>query len=254
MVRDAVHGDGGAAVDGACRDREADPGGDVRVKAGRALREGDLLGADRVPGTGRRQRVGDDVEDRGAAGGGRGPGRGRPGPGGTAAPSVRRPGFEHRHLGEEGPAQAGGAPAARAVELGHRVGQPPLAVGEPGGEPGTGAVVLRQPRERRPGDSRLVHREAERGEPGWRPLQCGKRATAVPRAPQRGGPAVGAREPDQAAQRCRQRPPGERHRAHRVIGHVPQHHGCGEHDRSRRRRYSHAGRYYRRLAARHGGP
>ena len=32
VVRDAVHGDGGAAVDGACRDREADPGGDVRVK------------------------------------------------------------------------------------------------------------------------------------------------------------------------------------------------------------------------------
>ena len=55
---------------------------------------------------------------------------------------------------------------------------------------------------------------------------------------------LGVGSGSQAAQRWRQCPPGERHRAHRVFGHVSQHHGCGEHDRSRRRRYSHAGRYY----------
>ncbi len=269
VVRDAVHRDGLAPVDGASGDREPDPGADVRVHAREPLGERDLLRADRVPGTGRRQRVGDDMKDPGgaarvagrgsnlshSAGGGPvlrvppwgGYGGAKPsharGVQGGRPPARKSTRLKHRYLGEEGPAEAGRAPAARALEFLDRVGEASLTVGEPGGEPGTGPVVLRQPRERGPRDSRLVNGEAERGEPGRRRFKRGERATAVPRAPQRGGPAVRPGEPDQAAQRCGQRPPGERHRAHRVVGHVSQHHGCGEHDRSRSRRYSHAGRY-----------
>ena len=162
--------------------------------------------------------------------------------------------LKHFEFREQGLAEAGGAPAARAFELPDRVGEASLAVGEPGGEPGTGTVVLRQPRERGARHSRLVNGEAERGKPGRRRFKRGQRATAVSRAPQRGGPAVRPGEPDQAAQRCGQRPPGERHRAHRVVGHVPQHHGCGEYDGARRRLYGHEGRWYRQLAVDHGGP
>jgi hypothetical protein len=67
VVGDAVHRDGLAPVDGAGRDGEADPGADVRVHAREALGERDFLGADRVPGARRRQRVGDDMENLGGA-------------------------------------------------------------------------------------------------------------------------------------------------------------------------------------------
>ena len=74
--------------------------------------------------------------------------------------------------------------------------EPALTVGEPGGEPGTGAVVLRQPREGGPRDSRLVHGEAERGEPGRRRLPG--------RSARRGGPPrPTARRPGRTGPRAR---------------------------------------------------
>ena len=223
MVRDAVYGDAAAAVDGAGRDREADPGGDVRVQGRPCAAHG------RSPGCGSCHQA---LVDGSASvtiwrilmpprGSGSGDEARRPGPGGRAGLRRQAARLEHRQLGEQGPPHAGGAPAARAVELVR-----PRRPGVPHGRrawrrAGDGRRLLRQPRERRPRDSRLVHGQAERGEPGWRPFQRGKRPTAVPRAPQRGGPAVGAREPDQAAQRWRAAParraspraPGRRSRA-----------------------------------------
>jgi hypothetical protein len=238
VVGDAVHGDPGPAVDRARRDGEADPGGDVRVEAHGPLGQRDLLRSDRVAGVGRRQRVGDEVQDT-AFGGVSRAFRAFRLLGGERQPS----GLKHLDLGADRLPQPSGPPAGSAVEFAHRVRQPSLTVGEPGREPGARRVVHRQADQGRPGDRGLIHRQAEGGQLGRRPFQGGERAAAVPRAPRSGGFAVGAGEPQQAAQRCGQRPPGERHRAHRVVGHVPQHHGGGEYDRSGRRLYSHAGRY-----------
>ena len=249
MVGHAVDGDGFPAVDRAGRDREADPGHDVRVEPGRALGERDLLGPDGVAGAGRRQRVGHDVQHRALVRRGRRcwRGRGRIG-------RLRAPGSSISISAWNVAAEPGGAPAGGAVERADRVGQPPLPVGQPRRQPGPGRVVVRDPGERRPRDSRLVHGEAEGGQPGRARFQRGERAAAVARAPQRGGPAVRSGDGKPAAQRCGQRPPGERHRAHRVVGHVPQHHGCGEYDGARRRLYGHEGRCYRQLAVDHGAP
>ncbi len=110
-----------------------------------------------------------------------------------AVPGERRlsgAGLEHVDLGLERAAEPGGAPAAGAVEGGHGVGEAALAVGEARRQPGTGRIVLREPGERRPRDSRLVYGEAEGGQPGRARFQRGERAAAVSRAPQRGGAAV----------------------------------------------------------------
>ena len=152
--------------------------------------------------------------------------------------------LEHVGLGLEPAPQPGRPPAARAVKRANRGGEPALPVGQPGGEPGPGTAAFRQAGPRRSARLRLVHGEAERGQPGRAAFQRGQRRAPVPGAPQRRRPAVRAREPDPAAHRGRQRPPGERQRPDRIIRHVPQCHGRGEHYGARRRLYSHAGRYY----------
>ena len=237
VVRDAVDGHQATAVDRAGRDREADPGDDVRVESGitvgGALGDGDLLSADGVAGAGRRQRVGDDVQD--------GAGSAVPGPGQLR--DVQAVWLEHVGLGLEPAPQPGRPPAARAVKRANRGGEPALPVGQPGGEPGPGTAAFRQAGHGGARDLRLVHGQAERGQPGRAAFQRGQRRAPVPGAPQRRRPAVRAREPDPAAHRGRQRPPGQRQRPDRIIRHVPQCHGHGEHYGARRRLYSHAGRY-----------
>ena len=145
VVRDAVDGHQATAVDRAGRDREADPGDDVRVESGitvgGALGDGDLLGADGVAGAGRRQRVGDDVQD----------GAGPAVPGRGQLRDVQAVWLEHVGLGPEPAPQPGRPPAARAVKRANRVGEPALPVGQPGGEPGPGTAAFRQAGHRRSG-------------------------------------------------------------------------------------------------------
>ena len=266
VVGDAVEDDQPAAVEPSRGHGISAPGDDVRIQARRSLGSDDLVGPDRVPGAGGRQRVGDQVQD--AARGASFMIAGRNGRfstrtardhglalgGGLADAGVGA--GEDGLLGEEGGAEAagsagwGGTEAADPAGWGgveglDGVGEAAFAPGQAGGQDRAGTVVVGQRGDGGCCGCRLVGGQGEGGQAAGVGGQRGQRRVALPRAPQRCRASVRAGEAEGTGQRGRHHPPGQHQRADRIAGYVP--------PRDRGREAEHPRRRARRSDGRHGG-
>ncbi len=220
----------------------------MRIEPGGLLGDRDLVRPDRVPGARRRQGVGDQVQHTA-----RNP-LGRP-PGAVPAPPalpaarfmiVNRNGrylsrTVHDHygwagvLGGEGRVKAPGPDAACPVERPEGVCELPLLPGQARSEPGMRPVPFGRPGEGRGRGFRLIHGQAEGGQPPGRGVQSRQRRVPLPRLPQHRRPPVRPGEPEPSAQRGGQHPPGQQQCPDRVGSYVPPADRGGEREGAGRR-------------------